>query len=383
MTADSTACSAIVEGVRRPVPAQPACVVAPAARPVVEVAAGPAQAQIVIVDDDPAVLETLRVHLEDAGYRDLVLVDQSSRAMDVLRMSPPDLLVTDVRMPEVSGFDLLAQVRSDPRLAHLPVIVLTSASDAPTRLEALRLGATDFLAKPVDPSELLLRMRNNLAVKAYQDELASSRQVSDRLLLSILPEPVADRLKRGETVADHVHDATVLFADLVNFTDFAARTDAATVVRLLNEVFRVFDQIVETRGLEKIKTVGDAYMLAGGVPTRRPDHARVVVDAALAMLSACDRLRDQGHADFQVRIGVSTGPVVAGVIGTSKFAYDLWGDTVNVASRMESHGLPGRVHVSDSTREAIAEHFITEPRGVLEIKGKGLMTTWFVKGKRG
>jgi class 3 adenylate cyclase len=344
--------------------------------------AGVLDARVVIVDDDPALLEMLRIHLEDAGHRELMLVQDSTRALDLLRVSSPDLLLTDVRMPRVSGFDLLAQVRADPRLGHLPVIVLTSAGDAATRLQALELGATDFLAKPVDPSELVLRLRNNVAMKIYNDQLAVSRRESDRLLLSILPEPVAERLKRGEQVADHFEEATVLFADLVDFTRFAAQADAATVVRQLNEVFRAFDQLVEARGLEKIKTVGDAYMLAGGVPTRRQDHARAVVEAGLAMRSACKRLHAQNRASFEVRIGVHTGPVVAGVIGSSKFAYDLWGDTVNVASRMESHGLPGEIQISDATRCAIGDEFLVEARGPVEIKGKGSMQTWFVRGAR-
>jgi len=340
-------------------------------------------ARIFIVDDDRAVLESLRIHLEDAGYGDVTLTEDSSSAMELVRTAPPDLLLTDLRMPQVTGFDPLEQVRADPKLGHLPVVMLTADSDVATRMRALELGVTDFLAKPVDPSELVVRVRNHLVVKSYQDELAAARSESDRLLLNILPESVANRLKRGEVVADHFDEATVLFADLVNFTDFSSRTDAATVVRHLNEVFRLFDQLVAASGLEKIKTIGDAYMLAGGVPTPRPDHASAVLEVALAMLSACEGLQARTQSGFELRIGVHTGPVLAGVIGSSKFSYDLWGDTVNVASRMESHGEPGRIQISDTTRRAAGDHFDLERRGPVDVKGKGAMHTWFVRGVRG
>ena len=354
----------------------------PGSQPMHTRLSSPATTSIVVVDDDPAILELLRIHLEDAGYNEPILVDDPTRVLDLLLALQPDMLLTDVRMPQITGLDLLREVRSNPVLEHLPVVVLTSATDTATRLRALELGATDFLSKPVDPSELLLRIRNNLEVKAYQDQLAASRRESDRLLLSILPEVIAERLKRGESVADHIDDATVLFADLVNFTSFASETDAAIVVEKLNMVFRIFDQIVITRGLEKIKTIGDAYMLAGGVPTPLENHAALVVDAGLAMLAACERLRRRGEVDFNLRIGVASGPVVAGVIGNTKFAYDLWGDTVNVASRMERHGVPGRMQITDSTRQLLDGRFLLEDRELVDVKGKGPMATWFVNGPR-
>ena len=171
-------------------------------------------ARVVMVDDDPIVLEVLSIQLADAGYRDVIALSDSTRAMDLLKMSEPDLLLTDLRMPGINGFELLKQVRAEPRLAYLPVIVLTAVCDAQTKLAALDLGANDFLAKPVDSWELTLRLRNNLSLKAYQDQLALARTESEGLLLSILPGPVAERLKRGETVADLYEDASVLFADL-------------------------------------------------------------------------------------------------------------------------------------------------------------------------
>jgi class 3 adenylate cyclase len=342
-------------------------------------------ARVMLLDDDPIVIDVLKVYLEDAGYTDIIATTDASRAVDLLRAASPDLLITDLMMPEVDGFEILRQLRADIHLSHTPVIVLTSSTESNDKLRALELGATDFLAKPVDPSELVLRLHNNLTVKAYQDQIQKAHQESDRLLLSILPASIAERLKRGETdVTDYFEEATVLFADLVNFTSFASKTNAATAVQLLNQVFNAFDQVVDEKGLEKIKTIGDSYMLAGGLPMRRADHASAVVDAGLAMLSFVERLatEDGPASNFLLRIGAHTGPVAAGVIGTKKFYYDLWGDTVNVASRMESTGIDGRFQISEATRQAVGDEFQLEARGAIEVKGKGEMETFFVLGRR-
>ncbi len=336
-------------------------------------------ATIVMVDDEPTITDVIQLFLEDAGYRKFISTNRSTEAMGLVAETNPDVVLLDLVMPDLSGFDILAAMRADTTFAHVPVIVLTSSTDAPTKLKALELGANDFLAKPVDPSELALRLRNHLALKAYQDRLRQEQQKADGLLLNILPAPVAARLKRGEsTIADYFDEVTVLFADLVRFTDFASHTDPTTLVERLNEVFQTFDELVEARGLEKIKTVGDSYMLAGGLPIPRRDHANAVVAAGLDMLAYVDRL-----GGWSLRVGVHTGPVVAGVIGQTKFNYDLWGDTVNVASRMESQGIPNHIQISQVTRNALTDGFLVEPRGPVVIKGKGTMTTYLLRGRVG
>lgn len=336
-------------------------------------------ATIMIVDDEPSTTEILKLHLQEQGFRHFVTSNDAGKARGLLTRTQPDVVLLDLVMPGVSGFELLTFLRRQRRLATIPVLVLTSNSDEATKLQVLELGATDFLAKPVDRSELTLRIRNNLMVSLYQDRLRREREKSERLLRNILPHPIAERLKRGERrIADQLADVTVLFADLVNFTDFASRTDAAIVVDRLNEVFQVFDTLVEARGLEKIKTIGDAYMLAGGVPVTTSDHASQVVDAGLEMLQRVDEFNARHEETFSLRIGVHSGPVVAGVIGRSKFNYDLWGDTVNVASRMESTGIAGYIQISDATRQRLDKRFLVEARGTIEVKGKGLMRTHVV-----
>lgn len=173
----------------------------------------------------------------------------------------------------------------------------------------------------------------------------------------------------------------MLFADIAGFTPLSDRLEPEEIVQMLNRVFSEFDRLADAHGLEKIKTIGDAYMVAGGIPTARPDHAEAVADLALAMLEAVDRLSKEMQAPLRLRVGINTGPVVAGVIGVRKFIYDLWGDTVNTASRMESHGVPGEIQLTEETARRLEGLFEVERRGAIEVKGKGQMTTFFVRAR--
>ena len=208
------------------------------------------------------------------------------------------------------------------------------------------------------------------------------QEKSERLLLNILPAEVAELLKNGERViADRFDNTSILFADMVNFTPMSAHMKPEELVGLLNEIFCYFDTLTVKYGLEKINTVGDCYMVAAGVPRLRSDHAHALADMALEM---CDTIRHTkfGGRQLTFRIGINSGPVVAGVIGRMKFAYDLWGDTVNTASRMESHGVGGVIQISEATFKLIKDDFICEPHGLLNVKGKGDMNVWYVLGKK-
>ncbi len=212
-------------------------------------------------------------------------------------------------------------------------------------------------------------------VRARQREQARSEQ----LLLSVLPAPIAARLKRsGEVIADAHPHATVLFADLVGFTPLAGRISPDELVLVLDDVFSRWDSLADAHGLEKIKTIGDSYMAVGGVPDPRPDHAAAVAAMALEMGPALADCNREGIR-LTARIGIDTGPLVAGVIGRSKFSYDLWGDTVNIASRMESSGEPNRIHVTERLRAELEGRFRFTPRGEIPIKGKGTMRTYFLE----
>ncbi|MGL6283526.1 MAG: adenylate/guanylate cyclase domain-containing protein, partial [Microcoleaceae cyanobacterium] len=202
-------------------------------------------------------------------------------------------------------------------------------------------------------------------------------------LLNILPQAIAKRLKQGEiNIADSFSNVTVLFADIVNFTKISANLSPSELVELLNQIFSAFDELAEHYGLEKIKTIGDAYMIVGGLPTHRPDHAEAIANMALDMLAKIQDFKLKNGQPIQLRIGINTGGVEAGVIGTKKIAYDLWGDTVNTAHRMESHGIPGAIQVTEITYQSLATKFIFQERGLVEIKSKGEMFTYLLMGRK-
>jgi class 3 adenylate cyclase len=217
----------------------------------------------------------------------------------------------------------------------------------------------------------------------YEDAFEAEHARSERLLNSLMPAAIAERLKRnpGDLIADDLPEVTILFADIVGFTGRAARLPADRLVAFLNRVFLEFDRLADRHKLEKIKTIGDAYMVAGGMPEPRPGHAAVVADMALEMLEVTHRLSAEFGERVDVRIGIHSGPAVAGVIGERKQFYDVWGDTVNVAARMESHGEPGFIQVSPQAREAIGPGYAFRARGMVDVKGKGPMHLSYLVGR--
>src|SRR5919106_1653401 len=207
---------------------------------------------------------------------------------------------------------------------------------------------------------------------------------AENLLLNILPRSIADRLKaQAQPIADQFESASILFADVADFTPWSERLTPAEVVGYLDHLFSDFDELAERYGLEKIKTIGDCYMVAAGVPTPRPDHARALALMALDMLEAMRSDDEVGRLGLELRVGINSGPVVAGVIGRKRFLYDLWGDAVNTASRMESHGTPGRIQITRATYELLADEFACEPRGTVTVKGKGEIEAWYLVRRRG
>jgi adenylate cyclase len=219
--------------------------------------------------------------------------------------------------------------------------------------------------------------------KQAESALKLQQEQTEKLLLNILPKPIAERLqKKQKLIADHFDEVSVLFADLVGFTEFCAHKSPTELVEILNGIFSEFDRLSESHGLEKIKTIGDAYMVVGGLPTAREDHAEAIALLALEMQVALKNFNVKRGENFQLRIGIHTGSVVAGIIGISKFSYDLWGDTVNVASRMESNGLPGKIQVTGEIYDRLNERFTFEKRGDVSIKGKGKMLTFWLTGEK-
>jgi adenylate cyclase len=344
--------------------------------------------RILVVDDNASNRDLLSRRLQRQGHT-MLQAEDGGIALAIVEKETLDLVLLDLMMPGISGYDVLRQLKSDPRSREIPVIMISALTELDAIVRCIEAGADDYLAKPFDPTLLRARVGSSLEKKHLRDReremleaLRAEKERSEQLLLNILPRKVVERLNGGETlIADQLSDVTILFSDLVGFTKLSSRLSAAELVRLMNELFSEFDRLALGLGVEKIKTIGDAYMLVGGLPEPRADHAHAVADMALAMIGVVERINRDLTSPLEMRIGMHSGDVVAGVIGTHKFAYDIWGDAVNIASRMESHGLPNRIQISAATHLHLREGFRFEPHGSVDIKGKGPMETYFLLGR--
>ncbi|WP_350295670.1 adenylate/guanylate cyclase domain-containing protein [Limnohabitans sp. Rim8] len=350
------------------------------------------KAKLLIVDDQAANLLLLERLLSSAGYSNISSTPHPTEVMELHRKNRYDLILLDLNMPEMNGFQVMESLKVIESDGIPPVLVITAQPNE--KLRALKAGALDFLSKPFDIAEVLARVQNllqvrllNLETQKLYKQLLVEQELSEMLLHNVLPQAISERLKgRSKLTADHFQqnivdsyaNVTVLFADIVGFTAFSQGVSPEAMVSVLNDLFTRFDHIAEHRGLEKIKTIGDCYMAAAGLPMEVPDHADRAAHMALDMLVAIQDFNASSQHPLNIRIGMSTGAAVAGVIGKSKFLYDLWGDVVNTASRMESHGTAGRIQLSESTRQALIQSFALEHRGVIEVKGKGEMSTWYL-----
>jgi adenylate cyclase len=468
-------------------------------------------ATIMCIDDSATNRMILEEMVTELGHAYVSAVN-GKEGLDKILQKMPDILLLDLMMPIMNGYQVLEALKADPKTRNLPVIVISAVDEMDSVLQCIKNGAEDYLPKPLNmlllkarmgailtrlavheqeerlrlesearirlivetaleavivtdqdcrilvwnpqatlafgrnPEEVLgkempglvftepflgqfldgwkghkegkpwallgqtvetssvrkdgsnfpvelstsIAKWNNTSTfnvfirditerKKAEEALRNEQNKSERLLLNVLPPMIAQRLKTGEnSIADAFPSATVLFSDLVGFTKISAKISAAELVKFLGDIFSEFDRLTHKYGLEKIKTIGDAYMVAGGLPIASTDHAEKLVAMGQEMITSLERVTASSPEPFKVRIGVHTGPVVAGVIGTHKFIYDLWGDTVNTASRMESHGVIGRVHVSAVTYELVKDKFKFEARGVIEVKGKGPMETYLL-----
>jgi adenylate cyclase len=389
---------------------------------------GALSGRLILVDDSRLIRDVIGAELEQSGW-EVRRASSGKEALALVRAWTPDTVVCDLHLPDMAGLEVIEEIGRIDRT--LPVVVLSGDDDLTAVLSAVRLGAFDYVIKQGDDRGALEAAiaravahgrlaRENLRLTAALEQanrelaahvhvlreqhvlLEQARARSDALLRNILPGPVAERLMREEEViADGFDACTVLFADIVGFVGLAAERTPIEVVELLDEIVSGFDHLVERHGLEKIKTMGDAYMAAAGLPAPRADHAHIAAEMALDMLQVIEAVREPRAVALEVRIGLHSGPVVAGIIGTKKFSYDVWGDTVNVASRMQSSSLPGRIQVSEATYRLLgagraggaggagaagaagagAERYVMEARGPIAVKGRGTVNTWFLLGR--
>jgi len=345
--------------------------------------------KLLLVDDDRLNLKVIGRRLERMGFV-VISADRGEAGLKILEQTEVGLGMLDIMMPELDGFETLERIRANPRWRDLPVIMLTALDDAESTARCLASGAADYVSKPFDETVLRARIRVALDRKKLRDKerrlmerVRSEKHVSENLLHSILPQAIANRLREGEEqLVDRFAEASVVFVDIVGFTLFSATHDPEQTVALLNDLFSRFDRLVDQHGMEKIKTIGDAYLAVAGVPEAVDDHAARAARLALSVHGAMAEFNQKHSIKWSVRVGVDSGPLVAGIIGSRKFAYDLWGDTVNVASRLESHARPDQTLISGSTAAALGSDFIMEPLPEMELHNRGWVEVHALRGLR-
>lgn len=359
---------------------------------------------ILVVDDDRFVhmfIETA-IETELHDYR-IISAYNGKEACDIAISQEIDLIIMDWEMPVMNGIQALEQLKSDPSTSDIPVIIITSSGNLQTAFDA---GAIDFIRKPIDQVELLVRVKSTLSMfkliksivkqteileqQSYELEqkhqfLKAEQKKSDDLLQNILPYEIAEQLKnKGLVDAKTYRKVSVLFTDFKGFTKISEKLSPQEIIKELGIFFAKFDEIIGGHFIEKIKTIGDAYMCVGGLPLRNKSNPIDTVLAGLEMQEFVDQVNKEklarGEDTWNLRLGIHTGKVVAGVIGRKKFAYDIWGDTVNTASRMESAGEIGKVNISGETYKYVQEYFNCEYRGKIEAKNKGEIDMYFVHG---
>jgi adenylate cyclase len=343
-------------------------------------------AHLLVVDDNEANRDVLGKRLEREGFN-VSSAENGRRALELVRSTSFDLVLLDIMMPEVDGFQVLSQMKADPALRDIPVIMISALDEIQSVVRCIETGAEDFLSKPFDPVLLRARIGASLEKKRLRDEqkrrtgeLERAIAESHSLMRNILPSQIAEELQtRGEVEPRYFEDVTILFSDFVGFTHATENLAAEDLVRLLHLYFTAFDRIVHKYGLEKLKTIGDSYMLAGGLPERNPSHPVDAVMAAFEMVRAVEELSTE-EAPWKVRIGLHTGPVIAGVVGIKKFAFDIWGETVNFSSRMESSSAPNRINISARTHSRVKDFFECENRGQVATKEGKAYDMYFAKG---
>jgi class 3 adenylate cyclase len=347
--------------------------------------ANPAPGNILVVDDIAGNRELLARRLQRDGHS-VVVVESGLSALDRIARQDFDLVLLDILMPDMNGIEVLSRLKSEDRWRHIPVIMISGLSDVAAVVRCIEAGADDYLTKPFDPVLLRARIKSTLEKKRWIDrehqylqQIKAEKRRADALLHAILPGQIVARLQGGEEIiADRFDEATVLFADIVGFSPVAARLPATDLIKRLGGMFAAFDALTEKHSVEKIKTIGDAYMAASGIPEPASDHADRIVALGKSMLDSLKQLTPDSDS-FHIRIGVHTGPVIAGLIGSRRFAYDVWGETVNIASRLESQGVADRMQISEATKLALRRPWFLEPRSWIELKGIGSIATYLVQ----
>ena len=341
---------------------------------------------LLIVDDNEDNRYTLQMLLEADGHELIACASGGTEAISLIEKQKFSLVLLDMMMPDMNGDEVLRLIKSNPDTRDIPVVMISADTDTDKISKCIELGADDYLPKPFNPTILRARIgsalrRESLRVleSEYLSRVEQEKRHSETLLRNVLPPEIAIRLRNGESIiADHYEDATVLFADIVGFGKITARMKAYEIIGCLNQLFSEFDRLAEDARVEKIKTIGDNYMAVAGVPTPRLNHARTATKLALDMIKVAGRLHSRLPVPFSIRVGLHSGPVMAGVIGTRRFAYDVWGDTVNIAARMEAASQPNRALTSAATAKALGDDFVLDGPQKVATKEERVLEAFFV-----
>ncbi len=330
---------------------------------------------LLVVDDNEDNRYTLTRRLKRQGHESIVEAVDGHDALEKLRQQNFDLVLLDVMMPEMNGYEVLERIKADPALCDIPVIMISALDEMDSVVKCIELGAEDYLPKPFNPTLLRARVNASLEKKklrdqetSYMEQLEIAHRRADDLLHAILPDGAVNELKTTDEVKPRRYDdVSVLFCDIVDFTEYCDRHSPEKVVSELQTLVLVFEDIVHRHGMEKIKTIGDAFLATGGLLHPHPDAVLASVRCGLDMVAASKELEPY----WQVRVGIHSGPVVAGIVGRRKFLFDLWGDTVNVASRISDQAAPGSVVTSSETWMQIHSFCQGHSLGKVNVKGKG------------
>ncbi len=334
---------------------------------------------LLIVDDTPDNLRLLSTILTERGY-EVGKARNGNMALKAAKTALPDLILLDINMPNMNGYEVCEHLKADDQTKEIPVIFISALDEVLDKVKAFKVGGVDYITKPFQSEEVLARVENHLKIRALSKALQREQEKSENLLLNILPQAIVEELKQNQRATPtQFEEATFLFADIVGFAPQTCSITPTDVVNLLNQVFSIFDQLAQQHGVEKIRTIGDAYFVAGGLPVVRNDHAEAIAEMALDMQKAIAHFQWPNGEPITLRIGINTGgPVVAAVIGIKKFAYDIWGNAVNIACRMETQGVAGRIQVTTDTYDRLQDKYEFEERGVITIKGRGEMMTYWL-----
>ena len=325
---------------------------------------------VLVVDDATENIDVIVGLLKDQ-YKVKAAVN-GMKALKIVEKNAPDLILLDIMMPEMDGYEIIQALKDHPATRDIPVIFLTGKTEASDETKGFELGAVDYISKPFNPAVVKARVDTQM-------ELIQRRKETERLLNNILPGKVIEDLKEsGNSKPELFSNVSVLFSDFVNFTALSAKTSPETLIDELSELFTAFDNIMDKNHCERIKTIGDAYLAVCGMPDSDANHAENIVRAAMEMINFLNARNSSSPFKWEARIGVHSGPVVGGIVGRKKYIYDIFGDTVNTASRIENASEPMRVTVSGTTYAQIADRFTFVSRGTVELKGKGAVPLYFV-----